>query len=155
VNWMSLNELRGIRWASEKIIRTTLQVPLDDGNTGAITFRHPKMRVIPKVQSNGEAVFEVKVTANGTVRESFNASIDVLEKKAAQAIEKEIRETYLAGLAKHCDPFRLEETLYRKYPGVFHKLTKGGFFFLNERSLGSLQVKVHIISTGKYKETVK
>ncbi|MCM3627836.1 Ger(x)C family spore germination protein [Paenibacillus glycanilyticus] len=155
VNWMSVEELKGLRWATEKIVKTLLQVPLEDGNKGAIQFSHPTMRVIPKVQSNGDAVFDLKVTAKGTVRESFNTHIPNMEKKAEQAIEQEIRETFLVGLVKHCDPFQLEEALYRKHPDTFHKLTKGGFFFLTKQSLGRVQVNVKITSTGKYKEIVK
>ncbi|WP_127494939.1 Ger(x)C family spore germination protein [Paenibacillus glycanilyticus] len=155
VDWMSLDELKGLRWATEKISKTTLQVPLEDGHKGAIQFEHPGMRVIPKVQSNGDVKFDLKVTAKGTVRDSDNATIGVMEKKAAEAIEAEIRETYRAALAKHCDPFQLEETLYREHSRQFHQLTKGGFFFLNEHSLGRVLVTVKITSTGKYKEIVK
>ncbi|WP_336774981.1 Ger(x)C family spore germination protein [Paenibacillus sp. MMO-58] len=155
VNWMSLEELKGLRWATENISKTTLQVPLEDGHEGAIQFEHPKMKVIPKLQSNGDVKFDLKVTAKGTVRDSDNATIAVMEKKAEQAIQSEIQKTYKIGVAKHCDPFKLEETLYRQRPLVFHKLTKGGFFFLNERSLGAVQVTVKITSTGKYKEIVK
>ncbi|ACT04678.1 Ger(x)C family spore germination protein [Paenibacillus sp. JDR-2] len=155
VNWMSLEELKGLRWATEKINRTTLQVPLEDGHKGAILFAHPWMKVIPKVQSNGDVKFDLKVTAKGTIRDSENATIAEMEKQAEKAIVAEIRETYLMGLAKHCDPFKLEETLYRERPRLFHQLTKGGFFFLNEHSLGRVQVTVKIASTGKYKEIVK
>ncbi|TCM96980.1 Ger(x)C family germination protein [Paenibacillus sp. BK033] len=155
VNWMSIAELKGLRWATEKISKTTLQVPLEEGNEGAIQFGHPRMKVIPKVQSNGDVKFDLKVTAKGTIRDSDNATIPELEKRAEQAIQEEIKETYRVGLAKHCDPFQMEETLYRQCPRLFHQLTKGGFFFLNERSLGAVQVTVKITSTGKYKEIVK
>lgn len=155
VNWMSLEDLKGLRWATEKISKTTLQVPLEDGQKGAIQFEHPRMRVIPKVQGDGDVKFDLKVMAKGTVRDSDNATIAVMEKKAEQAIQSEIQKTYKVGIAKHCDPFKLEETLYRQRPRLFHQLTKGGFFFLNEHSLGRVSVTVKITSTGKYKEIVK
>ncbi|GLX69887.1 Ger(x)C family spore germination protein [Paenibacillus glycanilyticus] len=155
VNWLSVEELKGLRWATKDINKTLLQIPLEDDQKGAVQFAHPHMRVTPKLSSGGDAKFDLKVTAKGTIREAFNTPIHELEKKAQEAIEAEIRQTFRNGLAKHCDPFKLEETLYRRNPAAFHKLTQGGSFFLTEQSLGSVQVKVKIISTGKYKEIVK
>ncbi|SFF19207.1 germination protein, Ger(x)C family [Paenibacillus catalpae] len=151
---MTVEELQGIRWATKKIAKTTLQVPLEEDKNAAITFTHPKLKVKPLVQG-GDVTFEISVNAKGTIRESFDASIRELEEKAEQTIENEIRHTFKIGLAKKCDPFQLEETLYRRNPRLFHQLTKGSSFFLNERSLGSVHVKVDITSTGKYKEVVK
>lgn len=154
VDRMSVEELLGIRWATKKIVKTTLQVPLGENKTAAIDFRHPMLKVKPRVQ-NGEATFELSVKVNGTIRETFDVPIRELEEKAEQTIEKEIRRTYRIGLSKKCDPFQLGESLYRRNPRLFHQLTQGGTFFLNERSLGRLHVKVDITSTGKYKEEVK
>jgi spore germination protein KC len=155
VDRMSVDELKGIRWATRKIVRTSLQVPLDEGRKAVISFTHPKLKIRPKVTGSGDVTFDLSVTANGTIRESFNAPIKELEQKAQQAIEDEIRNTYRIALSKKCDPFQLEEALYRQNPRVFHKLSQGGSFFLNEHSLGSLHIKANVTSTGKYKEVVK
>lgn len=155
VDRMSVEELKGIRWATKKIVRTSLQIPLDKDKKAVITVAHPKLKVRPKVTSSGDVTFDLFVTANGTVRQSFNAPIKELEQKGEQAIEDEIRNTYRIALSKKCDPFQLEETLYRQNPRLFHKLSQGGYFFLNEHSLGKLHITVNVTSTGKYKEVVK
>ncbi|EFM10651.1 germination protein, Ger(x)C family [Paenibacillus curdlanolyticus YK9] len=152
--WMSVEDLKGIRWANRRLAQAPLQIPYSESNNAVIMFAHPHMKIKPVVGQAG-AQFDLQLKVNGTVYESHNRTVKELERMAEQAIEKEIRETYKKGLAKRVDPFQLEEALYRKKPAAFYKLTKKSSFFLDEKSLRNVKVQVKVLSTGKYKEEIR
>ncbi|WP_225442796.1 Ger(x)C family spore germination protein [Paenibacillus lycopersici] len=152
--WMSVSDLQGVRWSNRNLNHTPLQLPRDDGYKDMVMFVHPRMK-LKIVKASGEPRFDITVRVKGTVYEMRNTPIAEMERRAEKAIEDEIRETYRKALRKRCDPFQLEELLYRKHPAVFRKLTSRDRFFLDEASLRSVHVHASITSTGKYNGNIK
>ncbi|MWC27687.1 Ger(x)C family spore germination protein [Paenibacillus sp. MMS18-CY102] len=152
--WMSIEDLKGIRWANRRLEQAPLSIPLNDADDAVVMLAHPHLAIKPVIGKAG-AQFDLHLKVSGTVYESHNKSIETLELKSKQLIEKEIRETYHKGLAKRVDPFQLEEALYRKNPAMFYKLAKTSPFFLDGQSLRHVKVQVKILSTGKYKEKIR
>lgn len=153
-SWMSVSDLSGIRWANTSLIRTPLQVPLGGGKRAMIMCTHPRLKIKPVV-TGGTAYFDIAVRVKGTVYQMRSTPIASLQHLAEKTIEQEIRATYRKAVAKRGDPFLLEETLYRKQPAVFRKLTGASRFFLDEKSLRRVKVSLSITSTGKYSDNVK
>ncbi|QHW29542.1 Ger(x)C family spore germination protein [Paenibacillus rhizovicinus] len=150
-SWMSLKELKGIRWSKSKLAQTPLQVPIGGTLNAVIMMKHPHMSIKPVVDKSG-AYFDLAVKVSGIVYEQTREiAIRELENKAAAVIENEIRATFRNGLAKRSDPFQLEEALYRKHPAVFKRLSSGDPYFLEAKSLRNVNVSVFVTSTGRLK----
>lgn len=153
-DWMSLQELKGIRWFDRELDSTPLLITMSEGHKAVLAMAHPKMKIRP-VAGGAEPRFDLTLHVKGMVNQSLDTPLSKLGSVAEQTIREEIKDTFTAGLAKQCDPYGLEEALYRHRPAAFRKATQSGHFFLNERSLRRITVKVDVTSTGKYKGIVR
>lgn len=151
VNWMSLEQLKGMRWSMRHLDRIPMKIPLHGPPGAVIVFHHPKMKIHP-VYSGGELRFRLQVTAKGSVLELLqDLSVERMREKAAEGIRDEIETTFREAVKLKCDPFRLQEALYRENPKLFRELSRERPFFLEEDSIGGIDVNVTIINMGKYK----
>ncbi|MNI92621.1 hypothetical protein D3C73_1504390 [compost metagenome] len=73
--------------------------------------------------------------------------IDLAERK----IEEQIRHTYRKGFERKVDVYNLGESLFRRYPTVWHRIEDENNFVLHEDSLRNIRIHVQLTSTGRYK----
>lgn len=152
--WLSSDDLKGARWTQSELETAFLQVPSHDAPVATLDLHKPKYRIRPIVD-NGTVYFDLKVRVRAKLAELIDTTtIKEIQKLAQETIKKEIRETYLKGLAANCDVFNLEETLYRNHPKIWHSQHNKKPNLLSEDSLRNIEVKVSILNTGKYKGRV-
>ncbi|MFF2885762.1 Ger(x)C family spore germination protein [Paenibacillus sp. NPDC057967] len=151
--WMSTDELTGVRWSDERLERTPIEVDRDGEAVATIMFEHPKMRIRPYME-DGEPKFDIRVDTDGYVMEMVqDTDLKKLTHYAEEDIREEIELTYRNGLSMKCDPFELGQLLYRTKPKEFGRITAGKPNFLKNDSIKKIDVRVHLMTTGKYKGT--
>ncbi|MFH5184336.1 Ger(x)C family spore germination protein [Paenibacillus sp. TAB 01] len=154
--WLKESDLAGYRWLQKKMQRSALQI-IDDNNqaVAALVLVRPKPEIIPIVQ-NGTPFFRISVNVKAFIEElTADITEKELEIRAAKAVKEEIWTTYKKGLATQADVFQLSQALYRNYPKVWNAERQEQAFFLNESSLKQIDVKVHLLHTGKYKGRIE
>lgn len=154
--WLKESDLAGYRWLQKKLQRSALQI-IDDNNQAiaALVLVRPKPEIIPIVQ-NGTPFFRISVNVKAFIEElTADITEKELEIRAAKAVKEEIWTTYKKGLATQADVFQLSQALYRNYPKVWNAERQEQAFFLNESSLKQIDVKVHLLHTGKYKGRIE
>ncbi|OXM83793.1 Ger(x)C family spore germination protein [Paenibacillus rigui] len=153
--WLSEGDLRGYRWLQKKLERSPIQIMEGQRALAALVLLHPK----PKIETffqNGKAFFNVSLKIEAYVDElTEDVPEKELEKRASKILNEEIRYSYKKGLDIHSDIYRLDQALYRNYPKQWHELHEHKDFILDEASLKQIQVKVHLLHTGKYKGRVE
>ncbi|GGD58531.1 Ger(x)C family spore germination protein [Paenibacillus nasutitermitis] len=150
-NWMSAEDLKGARWMEYKLDQTPVRIPKQGPPVAVVMMAHPKLSVEP-VGSGDSSQFNMKVNVKGFVIELIKTtSITALEDQTREVIRDEIETTYRKALKAKCDPFKLQQTLYREKPATFRKLKEKQPFFLHEDSIREIKINVHLRSTGKYK----
>lgn len=149
--WMSEEELKGARWAQRTIRDTAINVPEAQPFSAGIMVVKSDFEAKPG-HKDGQPTFDVKVRAQGFVLELFeDVSVKRLEEMTAGVLRSEIRETFLKGVSKRCDPFALQQAFYRKFPREWEALGGAEEYLLKPDSLGSIDVKVKLSHMGKYK----
>lgn len=149
---LSDTEMLGIRWLTQRGIRHHLTVPSSENPMATLILLRPRVKIKPTFEGD-QVRYQVKVKVSGYVDELLeDAPEPELEAKAAKLIKQQIMETYKYGLGIKADVLELNERLYRKYPRKWNELQQSKKFFLTEDSLQSIDVKVNIKHTGKYKE---
>ncbi|OME78340.1 hypothetical protein BK120_24605 [Paenibacillus sp. FSL A5-0031] len=153
IGWMSGRDLLGIRWAEEGLKRIPLQVNAHGSPAAVIEFSSPRMKIRP-VTEKGETRYNLEVEAKGIVIELMqDVTINHLKECAADAIRKEIMNTYSKALKSQIDPLHLRQSLYQSSPAEFRRLSSTDDFFLKNDSIKNIQVNVNLMNTGKYKGT--
>jgi Ger(x)C family germination protein len=148
---LSQSEIQGLRWVYKNTQRAPLFLYNDGKILGSIIFRNPKTKIIPKV-ANNKLVYTINVKGKGRVIQMDQASTEKeLTKKAITAIRKEINNTYLQGVKRDADLYRLSDALYRRDPKSWHKLRKIGKLKIDSKMLSKINVEVVIINSGKTK----
>lgn len=152
---LSDTEMLGVRWMIERGIRNHLTVPSLENPTATLILRRPNVKIKPVFEGD-QLRYQVKVRISGYIDElRKNSTEPELEEQAAKLIKEQIMETYKYGLGIKADVLQLNEKLYRKYPRKWNELRQTKGFFLTEDSLQSIDVKVNIKHSGKYKERVE
>ncbi|WP_256758042.1 Ger(x)C family spore germination protein [Cohnella sp. WQ 127256] len=149
--WLSEEELAGSRWTQKALKRSLINIPSEGKPSASLVLIKPHYKVKSGVES-GKAWFDIHLKLDATLDElNENKSIRTIEEQAAEVVRKEIRSSFKKGLDKKVDVLRLEETLYRTHPKQWHELHRNQTFILKQESLRHINVKVHLINTGKYK----
>ncbi|ALS25880.1 germination protein GerC [Paenibacillus sp. 32O-W] len=152
--WMSEEDLRGMRWAMKDLQETPVRIPGGDSTDAVLMFSRPKLSITPIVKGR-EVYYDLRVRADGYVIELLeDVPLPRLKSETAGVIQSEIETTYRKAVAAKCDPFNLQEALYRKYPHTFRRLFEKQDFILKPDSLRNIQVEVQITGLGKYKGRV-
>jgi len=153
--WLSEEELSGTRWTQRQLRRSLLQIPSEGPTVASLILINPHYDVKSDVK-DGKAVFDIRVKLDATLDELLkNVSIRYMEEEAEKHVRDEIMESFRNGLKKQVDVLKLEETLYRNHPRKWHALRDKQPFFLDEDSIRSITVKIHLRNTGKYKGRVR
>ncbi|RKN79103.1 Ger(x)C family spore germination protein [Paenibacillus ginsengarvi] len=149
--WLTEDDLEGARWLQKKLERSAIHVPGKRNIDAALVLIKPKPSVHHIVQ-DGKARFRIKLTIQGYVDELVdNISKKEIEDHAAKVLQTEMRHTFQKGLDIKADVLQLGEVLYRENPKLWKSLSEGGQFILNEDSLDSVDVRVNLQHSGKYK----
>ncbi|MFS0726438.1 Ger(x)C family spore germination protein [Paenibacillus sp. 1P07SE] len=149
--WLSVEQLYGYQWLNKQTI--TAPMLLEDQYADAsVQLNKPKFKIQPVVQ-NDTMKFRIKVSLTGTLLELDEPmNTKEVEKLASTIVKDSILRTYRHGLAIQADVLQLGDTLYRKQPEVWRKLTSGGQrFVLTEDSIERLDVNINVRSAGRYK----
>lgn len=144
-------KLLGMRWVQKGSSRAPVYLRNEKGPVGVLALLKPKCKIKYRIV-DGKPRFSLQIKASGPVIERTQA-VDEKEliKLGTKKVEEEVRGLYREGLSIQADVLGLEETLYRKDPKLWKKLTKGGDLSLDEQTLENVEVKVKLISTGKMK----
>lgn len=154
--FISGEKINGLQWMTKETKRGEITIPRDDKFV-SIIIDNLKVKVKPKVQ--GDVVkFEVKLNMNALLS-SFEGKITEKEIRqfVKKQIKKEIEETYLEGLEKEVDIYRLSEYLYRSDLNNWKRIQKDGKVPLTEDSISNITIEVNKVYTGRkaFKETIK
>ncbi|WP_438350466.1 Ger(x)C family spore germination protein [Paenibacillus sp. FA6] len=152
--WLHEDDLKGYRWLQKGLIRTPISIPSEGPPTATIILRKPRFQITPQIV--GEKVkYNIKVTTKAYIEDMQEPLTDQnLDKEVEKAIVSEIKDTYKKGLKQQCDVFRLEESLFRSNPQKFKEIYQNtdNKSLLTEDSLQNIDVKVHLLSSGLYKQ---
>ncbi|WP_239616703.1 Ger(x)C family spore germination protein [Cohnella mopanensis] len=152
--WLSEAELAGARWTQKQLKRSLINVPAEGPTIASIVLINPKYKV-DFVIKNGEVLFDIHLKLDATLDEmEEDSSIRKLEQLAETVVKDEIMSCFRLGIDRKIDVLRLEEALYRNRPKQWHALHKDKKYILNHDSLKSINVKVNLINSGKYKGRV-
>lgn len=153
LGWLSSEDLKGARWVQKGIDRVPTNVPETGEPMISIVIIKPRNVIIPKIV-DGEVQYNVKITVEAYLDEVIEPLSDtIIKKETAKELISQIRKTYEKGLSIKCDALNLEDSLYRSNSKKWNELHKGNAsaFLLTKDSLQDIEVKVHVIHSGKYK----
>ncbi|QFT90619.1 hypothetical protein FIU87_18400 [Bacillus sp. THAF10] len=151
LSFFNHEQLLGLRWVYPGTVRTPVYLFEDDKLVSSLVISNPKSD-IKIVEEGNKAQFHLSVECSASIIELREpASIKKLTKLAKKQIEKEIKDTFLAGLEENSDLFNLSYELYKENPKLLKELKKDNNFFLNETDLAKINVEVQIETSGKSK----
>lgn len=110
--WMSYEELIGLRWTQTKIKRTPVDIIEDNEIKGVVRITSPSVKI--NVVRDGEKFhFNIHVDAKGELTDlEEHLSSKKIEELVTKQIEKEIRFTYQNGIDKEIDVYNLKNILF-------------------------------------------
>lgn len=144
-------EIEGLSWVKEGE-RISVFPEKDGIQAASIVFSNVKTKIKPKIEK-GSLTFTVEIKAKGTISElDQELSEAEINQLAKEQIASHIKTTYLAALEKETDIYRVTETIYRKDPQTWKKITNNGRTLpLTNESLKKITIKTKIQSSGKLK----
>jgi ribosome-associated translation inhibitor RaiA len=145
------DDLQGLPWMHKKTVRVPLSLEREKSLAAVLVMEKPKVRIKPSVQDL-RVYFDVELTVKAGINElhqemSEKELIDLAERK----IEEQIRHTYRKGFERKVDVYNLGESLFRRYPSVWHRIEDENHFVLHEDSLRNIRIHVQLTNTGRYK----
>lgn len=150
LGWLSAEEIPGIPWVIPETSRNLLQVNSGDVFQASMFLESPKIEIKHR-HENGKPVFDYKVKLKGYANENpAQLSERELEQRAAEEVEKQIREVYEQGMNMNADLLGLYDFLYRRHLQEFKKLQETGKLTLMKDTLGHIEAKVQITNSGKF-----
>jgi len=149
------DELKGTRWIQRQLERSPINIPDQGRPIASLILVKPHLYIKPVIE-NKKVRYKIRVSINAYIDELIKDTPQkTMEKMASIAVENEIKRSYKNGLQKKADVFLLDEKFYRKYPKKWHELHRSRPFILEEDSIKSVDVRVKIDSSGKYKQRVQ
>lgn len=149
------DELKGTRWIQRQLERSPINIPDQGRPIASLVLVKPHLYIKPVIENN-KVRYNIRVSINAYIDEMVKDTPQkTMEKMASIVVENEIKRSYKNGLQKKADVFLLDEKFYRKYPKKWHELHRARPFILEEDSIKSIDVRVKIDSSGKYKQRVK
>ncbi|GGI12673.1 Ger(x)C family spore germination protein [Gottfriedia solisilvae] len=149
--WISKNDLIGLRWVDQNTERTPLSLNEKNGKIKALLpIENPDVKIHSMVSKSGVPKFNMDIKVQATITQlNSQVSNKVLIREVKKKIKKEISTTYLEGINKKLDVFHLEEDLYRNNYKSWKSITKKNKFLLTPKSLGTIKVKVTLTDRGR------
>ncbi|GAA0443613.1 MAG: Ger(x)C family spore germination protein [Bacillota bacterium] len=144
--WLSHDELPGLRWTNNDTKNTTIDVVEDDQIKGTVRIMKPHVEF--SVEKKGsDFQFSIHVKAVGSLSDmEEQLSVKKIEKLVKKQIKKEITETYLNGINKGVDVYNIKNKL-------FHQRVKPkdlAKYPLKAESLHKITVDFHLETKGVY-----
>lgn len=146
--YLTLSEISGLRFMQGKTRRAPIGIPSGDSYSAVVALQHPKISKKVSIVS-GKPRYQIRVKLSGNVielRENFTRN--EIESDAAKVVEREIRSAYRSGLNIQADLYSLEHLLFKQHTNYWKKLKKTDELKLEEDSLDSIQVNVHLDHIG-------
>ncbi|GAB2696575.1 Ger(x)C family spore germination protein [Paenibacillus thermoaerophilus] len=148
---MKVTDLEGLPWMREDTVRMPLPIGEEDKPAAVLVLENPNIKIKPDVQGD-RAYFDVTVSVKAQINEQHQELTErELVQLAGQKIEEQIRSTYRKAYERNVDIYNLGESLFRRNPATFHRLTDGNRFILHQDALRNVKVTVRLSSTGRYK----
>lgn len=148
--WIALPKVFGLRWVEPKTERSPLLIRSEGRSQASVSLEKPDVRIHPIIV-NDQITFNLDVKLSGYISEALQLMPETtLEQKAAEAVKRQIQDTYEAGLRSGIDTLRLEHALYRQNNREWKKLRGQGGIKLTPDSV-HIRVKVKLRHSGKLK----
>lgn len=145
-----LEKAFGLRWLDRSAKRAP--VLIENGEILANLRMENPRHVIHVRESNRRPVFDIEVVVKGVISElREQVQLSDLARQVQQKIEKEVRDTFAAGLKQKADLLGLSDQLYLRGAKRYRQFeTDFSHFVLTPESLGKVTVHAHITTAGKY-----
>lgn len=144
--WMSYEELIGLRWMDAKVKNTPVDIIVDGEHIGVVQITSPKA-TIKQVNDGEEATFQFQLKMRGHVADlEEKMSSEQIEKIISQQVKDDIMQTFQASVDKDIDVYNLKHWLFRN--GM--TLEEVNNYQLSMDSLNEISVTVHVESKGVY-----
>lgn len=152
--YLSEDDLKGTRWTQRQLVHSPINIPDTGRPVATLMIQKPHLYVKPIIE-NGKPRFKIRVSVDAYIDELIkDTPHEKMETMAGEVIKNEIKMSYKKGLEKKADVFMLDEKLYRKHPKKWHAYHRAGPFILDGDSIKSIDIRVSIESSGKYKQRV-
>ena len=144
--WLSYEEISGIRWIQSQTQNTPVNILVDDVNKGTVRIKKPSAK-IEVVRNDRSFHFNITVDAKGTLLDLEDPlSLEKIQELVSKQIEKEIRNTYLKGIEKDADVYNLKNLLFHDRV----ELEQIKNYQLTEESLNEITINFTLNSMGAY-----
>lgn len=111
---LTRENIPGLRWVEPQTQRSPLILRSGGKPQVALSLENPKVKIIPHVKGK-EVTYTVDVKLSGNVSEIIQPMSErLMEEKAAELVQNEIKRTFEKGLEIHSDLLQLEHALYRQ-----------------------------------------
>lgn len=131
VGWLNERESRGLVLVREGFNTASYSIEVGSkGGNVAVEALKGKAQIKPVITEDGEPVFNIKASVQGTVSEVSDfidltkpENFNIIQKKLEQAIKKDIMQALEKTQQDYrADVFGLGSALYRRYPEYWHKI---------------------------------
>lgn len=127
--WLNEEESRGLVWIKNKMKKTIIVLPPEDGGDIAMEVMRSRTKIKVSLQDPEHPVIRIKVMTQFSVRE-VNSKIDLrnpyelhkLENKAEKVIQEQMQMIVDKAKTINCDIFKFGETIERTNPTVWKEM---------------------------------
>ena len=149
--WAAEQRLSGFKWLQPSANRILLPIAYDAESEVSLSLTNLRHRITLD-DGTGSPVFRISLRCDGRIAESDEKlDMKLLEQKAEEHIEQEIRKTLDDMKKNNVDIYSLEHILYRKSFTRWKSLTKAGRKMLSDYEVQSIDVDVRLRYSGMYK----
>ncbi|MFJ8266995.1 Ger(x)C family spore germination protein [Peribacillus asahii] len=142
----------GLRWMNKDMEREELRLTTKGFSNISLVIDKTKVKVKPIVKKN-DIRFIISIETDAVLRElPQDKDFKKLARVAEQTIKKQVEETYLQGIEKNIDIYRLSEMLYRKNVQAWKNVEQKGKVPLTKDSIQKFDIKVHIVNGAKQRK---
>lgn len=149
---MENNELSGLIWLNKETKRAPLPILKKGEPIATIIIDDVKSKITPVITSDNKIEFNIDTKLSGNILE-FHKQIPFskLKQLAIDTIKRDIMTTYKKALELDADIYQLADSLYRKDPKLFKKVTTNDELQLTKDSIKNISVSITIRHSGKKK----
>jgi len=152
-SYIPLKELIGMRWVQSGSKRGGIPIPGVGKSSVQLAVENPKAK-LKLVKGDGTPRLGLHVKASAYLVSRIDnrlADLQQLSQSTKDAIEKEIRDLYKAGLKRKTDILNLEHHLYRYHYNQWKSIAEEQM--LTENSLSDVHIELNIIHSSSEKNT--
>ncbi|MFD0695579.1 Ger(x)C family spore germination protein [Paenibacillus sp. GCM10027628] len=151
LEWLSEEQLKGLRWLQEATSRTPLVVVMDGKKAGSVSIQKPKVKIKPIIHDD-QVSFDIHMKCKAIVTEILIELDDETQRKQTEKqIADEVKQTFEIGKAQDVDIYQLEHLVYRKSFADWSRLTNNGAKPLKAIRIDNVKIDVDLMHSGMYK----